>query len=204
MLNCYSFLNARTDDGKPLDREYVKAEMLLVMLAGADTTGTAMQGLLHHFIRDETVYSKAMAEIDAATCAGQLSAMPQYHEVKEHCPYYSAVVKEVLRHDPSIPLVLPRIVSKGGMMFDGKFVPEGTEVGSSPTDINRDEHIYGKDAGVFRPERWLESEEKVALYNKYNFTFGYGARGCLGKELALMELHKAPVQVKSLFLLQRF
>jgi cytochrome P450 len=194
-LNSYSFLNARTEEGKPLDREYIKAEMLLVMLAGADTTGTAMQGLIHHFIRDKTIYSKVMTEIDAATRAGHLSAMPQYAEVQKHCPYYSAVVKETLRHDPSIPLMLPRIVSKGGMMFDGLYAPEGTEVAASPWDINRDEHIYGKDAAEFRPERWLESEEKTALYNKHSFTFGYGSRGCLGKELALMELYKAPVQV---------
>jgi len=36
-----TFLDARTDDGKLLDLDYVKAEILLVLLAGADTTGTA-------------------------------------------------------------------------------------------------------------------------------------------------------------------
>jgi len=189
-----NFLDARTDEGKPLDREYVKAEILLVMFAGADTTGTAMQGLLHHLIIDEKIYSKVMTEIDAATRAGHLSAMPQYQEVQKYCPYYSAVVKEVMRLDPSISLVLPRIVSKGGMVFDGMFVPEGTEVGMTPALVNRDERIYGKDAAEFRPERWLESEEKTTLYNRVNGTFGWGTRGCLGKELALMEMHKGPVQ----------
>jgi cytochrome P450 len=195
MLTSHSFLDARTDEGKPLDREYVKAEILLVMFAGADTTGTAMQGLLHHLIIDEKIHSKVMTEIDAATRAGHLSAMPQYQEVQKYCLYYSAVVKEVMRLDPSISLVLPRIVSKGGMVFDGNFAPEGTEVGMTPALVNRDERIYGKDAAEFRPERWLESEEKTTLYNRVNGTFGWGTRGCLGKELALMEMHKGPVQV---------
>jgi cytochrome P450 len=195
MLTSHSFLDARTEDGKPLDEEYVKAEMLIIMLAGADTTGTAIQSLIHNILADETVYSKIMTEIDAATRAGQLSSMPQYHEVQKSCPYYSACVRETLRLYPSGPTVFPRLVSKGGMVFDGKFAPEGTEVAANPWHANRDENVYGKDATVFRPERWLESEEKIAKYKKYDLTFGYGARGCLGRDLALMELYKTPVQV---------
>jgi len=194
-----TFIDARDEEGKPLDIEYIKAEILLVLLAGADTTGTAFQALMRNILSRRDVYDKMMAEIAAAEKAGKIPSvksgeLPPYEDVMESCPYYVACVRETMRLSPSAPNIFPRLAPKGGLELFGKFVPEGCEVTCNPWIVHRDKSVFGDDAEEFRPERWIEDPEKAKLMNKYSMTFGYGARICLGREIANMELFKAPLQ----------
>ncbi|TIA09022.1 flavonoid 3',5'-hydroxylase [Aureobasidium pullulans] len=152
-------------------------------------------GTLMRF-RDKLIEQRRK-DIEAGNTNGRIDLLQT--EVTEHCPYYIACIKESMRLTPSAPNIFPRLVNKGGMDLFGKYVPEGLEVTCNPWIVHRDENIYGPDAGVFRPERWLEDDEKTRQYNKYNMAFGYGARVCLGREIANMELYKAPLQFFRMF-----
>ena len=192
-----TFLDARTEDGEKLNIDYIKAEILLVLLAGADTTGTSFQAMMYYILGTPGVYDTMMAEIDNATCKGLLSSpVVQHSEVSDHLPYYIACMHEAMRLCPSAPNIFPRLVSEPGLDLHGKFAPPGTEITCNPWLLHRDKAMYGEDAEAFRPERWLEDEKKAKDYIKYNFTFGYGSRVCLGKDVATVELYKGPLEVR--------
>ena len=47
--------------------------------------------------------------------------------------------------------------------------------------LNARSSVFGEDADTYRPERWLEDPERAKLMDRYIFTFGQGARTCIGK-----------------------
>lgn len=69
-----------------------------MLLAGADTTGTAFQAMIAYIMSDEAIYRKLMEEIDRVSREEKLSDIPKYDEVLAHCPYYAACVKETMRY----------------------------------------------------------------------------------------------------------
>lgn len=71
--------------------------------------------------------------------------------------------------------------------------------------LHRSSIIFGPDANVFRPERWLDAPEVELQKMERNneLIFGHGRFGCLGKTIAFMELNKIFVEVRWLSLYVR-
>jgi cytochrome P450 len=130
-------------------------------------------------------YSKLRTELDAAEKKGQFSDSVTYAQARQ-LPYFQAVLSEALRMCPSVALCMPRYPPKGGATIAGEYFPEGVQVGCNAWVIHQDKGIFGEDADVFRPERWLESEAQNKEMEKYLITFGAGSRTCVGKNISLM------------------
>ena len=65
-------------------------------------------------------------------------------------------------------------------------VPEGTKVGYKVFVLHRRKDIYGDDANIFRPERWLDGDRFLGGSFGWNFVpFNQGPRACLGRKLVL-------------------
>lgn len=193
-----SCISARYADGSSLTPSEKRAHCTLLIQAGADTTGTALGSVLRFLVTDPAALKKARDEIVAADQAGKLSTPIMYEETRVHLPYFVACIKEGLRLNPPATNLFARVVPAGGKVIDGHFIPEGTEITSHAYTVQRDVAMYGADAEAFKPQRWLESEQRAFDLDAAQFTFGVGARICLGKDVAIMELYKLLPEVSAI------
>lgn len=97
-----------------------------------------------------------------------------------------------MRIYPTPTFPMERKVPQGGVTIAGHFFPQSTTVGCMPSAIHTNPSIFGKDAEVFRPERWLEaSEQTLRRMEAANLGFSRGRRACLGQHIATMQMKKA-------------
>ncbi|KAJ4389779.1 hypothetical protein N0V93_007251 [Gnomoniopsis smithogilvyi] len=180
-----------------LTQEEAEGEALVNIIAGSDTTATAIRTTMLYLMSSPQVYRRLAHEVRTADAAGKLSSPITDAEARS-LPYLQAVIKEGLRVFPPVTGLMPTIVPPGGDIIHGVHVPEGTEIGWSAFGVQHDKEVYGNDAETFRPERWLdvEHENKLrSMLSTWELVFKYGKWQCLGRSVALMELNKVFVEI---------
>jgi cytochrome P450 len=136
------------------------------------------------------VQRKAQAELDAVVGRNRL---PTFADAPQ-LPYLNAVIKEVLRWCPSVPLGVPHVATQDDW-YEGMFIPKGTVCIPNAWSCNHDRDVFGEDADEFRPERHLDKQGellsgrlKTLADQAGHVMFGFGRRICVGKDLALESL----------------
>ncbi|GIZ48367.1 hypothetical protein CKM354_001143100 [Cercospora kikuchii] len=190
-----------------MKRSQVESEVVLQILAGSDTTATAVRSVLLNVVSCERVYGRLMREIGE-----RMEGVGEEEVIRDSTArgmkYLQACIKEGLRIAPPVSGLFSHEVPAGGDEVDGYLVPGGTRIGWSTYAMTRNPSLFGPDEHCFRPERWLlhedggdcESAAKLREMDQNNeVIFGYGRFKCLGQPVALMELNKVFVE-----LLRRF
>jgi cytochrome P450 len=122
---------------------------------------------------------------------------------KCNLPYLEAAILEALRLCPTFGLSLGRTVPPIGCQLNEFFIPPGYVVSMSGWPTNIDKGYFGEDACEFKPERWFGNHPTEAAKDGSGlprtmrsyleagwFTFGAGARICIGRhfsEIAFMK-----------------
>ncbi|KAI8624135.1 benzoate 4-monooxygenase cytochrome p450 [Xylariaceae sp. FL1651] len=133
--------------------------LLVAMVAGSDTSATAIRATMLYLIASPVAYRKLKAETKLAVQEGRVSAPVITDDEARELLYLQAVIKEGLRIFPPPPHLLSNETPREGDTVCGHKVPGGTQIAVIMWAISRNREVFGDDADTFRPERWLEAEE---------------------------------------------
>lgn len=172
-------------------------------VAGSDPIATALRAGVLYIATRPTVLSTLRSELQrhGLTPDRPITLIIPNAEARS-LTYLAACVKEVLRiHPPIIGLLEKQVGPQADTLSDGRIIPSNTQIGVSMWAIQRDRDVYGEDADIFRPERWLaemDVKRKKTMERTLDLVFGTGRFTCLGKEIAIAQCLKVFAEV-SLF-----
>ncbi|OJT05136.1 Cytochrome P450 67 [Trametes pubescens] len=173
---------------------------VLAVIAGADTTSSALTSIFYCLLTNPDACQKLQAEIDQFYPPGEDPCDIKHH-LNMH--YLTAVINEGMRVWPPVPSGFQRLVphNSGGATLGSTFVPAGTAVSLHSYSIFHDPRNFSPRTSDFWPERWLlatgrMSREDAGLapdapfaHNDAAFApFSHGPMNCVGKNLAMQEM----------------
>jgi cytochrome P450 len=166
---------ARDEDGQPMSDRELRDELMTLLIAGHETTASALCWALYwiHYLPE--VQEKLRAEIAAQPEQGDPNTIARL-------PYLSAVCQETLRIYPIALAAVPRRLKAPLELMDYQF-EAGTVLAPCIYLVHHREDLYPQPK-LFKPERFLERQ-----FSPYEYLpFGGGNRRCIGMALAMMEM----------------
>lgn len=158
-------MQARDEDGVEMTDAELRDELVTLLLAGHETTATAVAWAIERLVRHPQKLARLLAEIDAG----------------EEDQYLEAVVNETMRVRPVVPLVVRMLTQE--LRVGSWDLPAGTRVAPSIYLTNRNPRIYDR-PDEFLPERYLQAVPETFSW----IPFGGGIRRCIGASFALLEM----------------
>lgn len=167
---------------KGLSYDDIRGQAMIFLLAGFDTTATALSFTLFYLAMNPECREKAQEEVDRVL----EGKFPNY-ESAQGLTYLEMCINEAMRIMPP-GFILDRVVENDCEIMGVK-IPKGISVTFPVCAIHNDPEIWEKPE-QFDPERF--TAENKANRHPYAFLpFGQGPRNCIGMRLALLELKVA-------------
>ncbi|MFN6560215.1 MAG: cytochrome P450 [Nostoc sp. ChiSLP01] len=166
---------AQDDTGQSMTDGELRDQLMTLMLAGYETTASAIAWALYWIHQKPLVREKLLEELD--TLGDSLDPMSIYR-----LPYLTAVCNETLRIHPVVMFSFPRVVQEPIELLGHRLEP-GTVTLPNIYLTHQREDLYPKPQ-EFQPERFLERQ-----FSPYEFLpFGAGVRRCIGEALAVFQM----------------
>ncbi|XP_050399178.1 cytochrome P450 1A1 isoform X1 [Patella vulgata] len=153
-----------------------------LILAGTDTTSTALTCLLLLFLHYPDVQERMYEEISSVV---DIDRPPRLTD-RSALPYCEAVLLELLRYISHVPLSVPHYTMQE-TTINGKRVPADLTVYINLWALHHDENIW-EDPWTFNPDRFIDENGRLLgpghQKRRRLMVFGAGRRVCLGETLA--------------------
>ncbi|EMD35757.1 hypothetical protein CERSUDRAFT_115706 [Gelatoporia subvermispora B] len=162
-------------------------------LGGTDTTAGYLLNFLLAMMLFPEAQKKAQEELDRVIGNERLPCMSD----EASLPYVTALIQEVHRWIPIGPLALAHKVIQDDV-YNGYFIPKGTEIITNRWAMLRDPSIYAN-PDEFTPERFLEFSGHEQELDPRPMVFGFGRRACPGIHMANASIFLAASSILATF-----
>ncbi|KAI0706338.1 cytochrome P450 [Earliella scabrosa] len=163
----------------------MERDTLVAMQSGSDNTSVKTTLALFFLLAEPSYYRKLQEKLDK-TCLNPTGPLPMNDLTT--LPLLNGVINETLRL--GTPYFLPRVVPKGGIALDGRYIPEETIVAHASYSQQISADNFFPDPLEFRPERWMS--DGLGPDTKTNkgalASFSFGPHACIAKNLAYQEM----------------
>jgi cytochrome P450 len=160
-------LQARDEDGNAMGDVELRDELMTLLMAGHETTATALAWFFDLVLHHPPVLERLTAEAQTGETA-----------------YLDAAVSEALRVRPVVAMVARKL--QEDVQVGPYLLPRGAVVAPNIFRTHRRPDLY-PDPLTFRPERFLDGKPETYAW----LPFGGGIRRCVGADFALMEMRIA-------------
>jgi cytochrome P450 family 110 len=169
------------EDGSRMRDEDIRDELVTILLAGHETTATALAWALYELGMNRPELEKLRAELDSLGPEPEIGALVK-------APVLSATCNETLRLHTLLPEVGRVVVTP--LEICGYTLQPDDWVGVSIMSIHHDPELY-PEPDRYNPERFISR-----TYSPFEFLpFGGGNRRCLGAGLSDYEMRIALAEI---------
>lgn len=174
--------------------DQITSTAVVNMGAGALGSSKVLQGIVRYLVEKPDQQDRLYNDMKVANCSYPIN----WKQIQE-LPFLEGIVKEGVRLHLSVGVPLIRESPPNGLrLADGTIIPAGIEVGMKPYVVARRKEVWGPNAEEWEPERWMqrsneteeEFKERRILMERGDLSFGHGARTCIGKNIAMLQVYK--------------
>ncbi|CAF3661987.1 unnamed protein product [Rotaria sordida] len=190
--------NTETTTEPPLVRKLTKheiaANIALFMIAGYETTSTALSYIAYALATHPNEQRKLQEHIDAHFESNTEQDIPSYESITE-MDYLDMFIRETFRMYPIIQSIINRQNSEEFHIENVGTIPVGTIITGSIYDLHFNPDLWGPvDPHIFYPERFATKRHPLAWV-----PFGAGPRNCVGMRFALLEIKELLVRLLKIY-----